>query len=72
MNKITFDWNEFDNLTIELNQLVALLNLAALGLSVEYPFQANAISAIENSLNHVCEELHQKQQGAMRAGVQHG
>ncbi|MGR3807984.1 hypothetical protein SAMN05660772_02210 [Pasteurella testudinis DSM 23072] len=72
MRNITFDWNEFDDLTIALNQITALLNLAALGLSVEYPFQANAISAIENSLNRVCEELYQKQQGAMRVGVQHG
>ena len=60
-SEVSFDWLEFDNLIIQIDQISCLVNLTRSSLD---EVEQNALGAIENLLTRISKDLEIKQNDA--------
>ena len=60
-SEVSFDWLEFDNLIIQIDQISCLVNLTRSSLD---EVEQNALGAIENLLTCISKDLEIKQNDA--------
>ena len=60
-SEVSFDWLEFDNLIIQIEQISNLVNLTRSSLD---EVEQNALGAIENLLTRISKDLEIKQNDA--------
>lgn len=60
-SEVSFDWLEFDNLIIQIDQISCLVNLTRSSLD---EVEQNALGAIENLLTRISKDLEIKQNNA--------